>query len=150
MRKFGDGRLSPSPQPQPEFYELYNLAMHPNRVVYDTARGRTDLCSYCKRRLEACVCPHNRQVQGASRPAGNNGPVRVWRDRKGRRGKTVTVINGLPDDDHTLEETASMLKRLCGSGGTVSQGNVEVQGDHRDKVAAKLSELGYRVKLAGG
>ena len=117
----------------------------PDRLVYDTDVGRTDRCSYCKRRLEACVCP-NRQ----SRPGAGDGVVRVWRDRKGRRGKTVTVVKGLVASEAKLEEIASTLKRLCGSGGTVSEGDVEIQGDHREKVAAKLTELGYRVKLAGG
>jgi translation initiation factor 1 len=118
--------------------------VQPNRVVYDTERGRTDRCSYCRRRLEACVCP-NRQ-----RSVPGDGVVRVSRDRKGRRGKTVTVISGLPGGDAALAETAASLKRLCGSGGTVSERNVEIQGDHRARIAAKLTELGYRVKLAGG
>ena len=119
----------------------------PNRVVYDTAVGRTDRCSYCKRRLEACVCP-NRGAGGS--PKAGDGIVRVMRDRKGRRGKTVTVITGLPGGEAALDEVATTLKRLCGSGGTVAEGNVEIQGDHRERIAAKLTELGYRVKLAGG
>src|SRR5205085_11950752 len=74
------------------------LPMQSNRVVYDTDRGRTDRCSYCKRRLEACVCPN--------RPASKSGDgvVRVLRDRKGRRGKTVTVVSGLPGGDAALAE----------------------------------------------
>ena len=76
--------------------------------------------------------------------------MRVSRDRKGRRGKTVTVVVGLAGNQVALDEIASTLKRLCGSGGTVSDGNVEIQGDHRERVAAKLTELGYTVKLAGG
>ncbi|MCC6176316.1 MAG: stress response translation initiation inhibitor YciH [Chloroflexi bacterium] len=118
--------------------------MQGNRVVYDSDRGRLDRCSNCKRRLEACVCPKPRQ------PAGGDGVVRVSRDRKGRRGKTVTVVTGLPGNDAALGEIATTLKRLCGSGGTVSDGNLEIQGDHRERVAARLTELGYRVKLAGG
>ena len=118
-----------------------------NRVVYDTAVGRTDRCSYCKRRLEACVCPN----RGAGdSPKSGDGIVRVMRDRKGRRGKTVTVITGLPGGEAALDEVATTLKRLCGSGGTVAEGNVEIQGDHRERIAAKLTELGYKVKLAGG
>ena len=117
--------------------------MPPNRVVYDTDRARTDRCSACKRRFEACVCPKQQR-------SGGDGTVRVWRDRKGRRGKTVTVVKGLPGGDAALAEIATTLRRLCGSGGTVSDGNVEVQGDHRERVAARLTELGYRVKLAGG
>ena len=121
--------------------------MAPNRLVYDSDIGRIDpdRCSNCKRRLEACVCPPS------SRPASRgDGIVRVSRDRKGRRGKTVTVVTGLPGGPTMLAELATTLKRLCGSGGTVSGDTVEIQGDHRDRVAAKLTELGHRVKLAGG
>ena len=119
--------------------------MQSNRVVYDTDRGRTDRCSYCKRRLEACVCPNKAQL-----PGRGDGIVRIWRDRKGRGGKTVTVVKGLDASQATLAEIASTLRRLCGSGGTVADGNVEIQGDHREKIAAKLTALGYKVKLAGG
>ena len=118
--------------------------MPSNRVVYDTAVGRTDRCSNCRRRQEACVCPPSVQRQAG------DGIVRIWRDRKGRRGKTMTVVTGLPGGEAALAGIAATLKRLCGSGGTVSDGNVEIQGDHRERVAAKLTELGYRVKLAGG
>jgi len=81
---------------------------------------------------------------------GTDGIVRVSRDRKGRRGKTVTVISGLPGSEAALAEVAATLKRACGSGGTVADGNVEIQGDHRERVAARLAELGHKVKLAGG
>ena len=118
--------------------------MAQNRVVYDSNIGRLDRCSNCKRRTEACVCPAPRQ-----QPRGD-GVVRVMRDKKGRRGKTVTVVTGLPGDATALAEIAGTLKRICGSGGTVSGDNVEIQGDHRDRVAAKLTELGHKVKLAGG
>ena len=121
--------------------------MPANRVVYDTDLGRLDRCSNCKRRLEACVCPKG--TPGSAR-ASSDGIVRVSRDRKGRRGKTVTVVTGIVASQDALAEIAGTLKRLCGSGGTVTEGNVEIQGDHRERVAAKLTELGYRVKLAGG
>jgi translation initiation factor 1 len=125
--------------------------MHPSRVVYDTERGRTDRCSYCRRRLEACVCPNRPTAEpSVRRRTGADGVVRISRDRKGRRGKTVTVVSGLPSGEAALAEIATSLKRLCGSGGTVSEGNVEIQGDHRERIAARLTELGYRVKLAGG
>ena len=78
----------------------------------------------------------------------NDGVVRVFRETGGRRGKTVTVVRGLPGGD--LEPVASDLKRQCGSGGAVKAGAVEIQGDHREKVAARLEAQGYRVKLAGG
>jgi translation initiation factor 1 len=76
--------------------------------------------------------------------------VRVSRERGGRKGKTVTVVTGLPGSTADLAQVATTLKRLCGSGGTVNGDNVEIQGDHREKVAAKLTELGHKVKLAGG
>ncbi|MGI8974038.1 MAG: translation initiation factor [Gaiella sp.] len=85
----------------------------------------------------------------AARPAGaNDGFVRVSRETTGRRGKTVTIVRGLPLDDQ--QATASDLKRHCGSGGAVKDRVVELQGDHRDKVVARLREQGHRVKLAGG
>jgi translation initiation factor 1 len=74
--------------------------------------------------------------------------VRIVRERAGRAGKTVTVIRGLPA--RGLEDQAADLKRLCGAGGSVKDGAVEIQGDHRERVAARLRALGHRVVLAGG
>jgi translation initiation factor 1 len=75
--------------------------------------------------------------------------VRLYRDRSGRGGKTVTVVRGLPERGASLEARASELKRLCGAGGAVKDGAVEIQGDHRERVAERLRALGYTVKLAG-
>jgi translation initiation factor 1 len=80
-------------------------------------------------------------------PAGD-GIVRVFRDKTGRRGKTVTVVRGLPGAD--LAGVAADLKKACGAGGAVKDFAVEIQGDHRDKVVERLRARGYRVKLAGG
>ena len=80
----------------------------------------------------------------------SDGIVRIMRDRKQRGGKTVTVIMGVPSNETILTGLAQQLKKLCGSGGTVKDGNIEIQGDHRDKVQAKLTELGYKVKRVGG
>lgn len=77
----------------------------------------------------------------------NDGVVRVFRDKSGRRGKTVTVVRGLPRGD--LAAIAGDLKRLCGAGGAVKDGAVEVQGDHREKVVAHLRAQGYAAKPAG-
>ena len=74
--------------------------------------------------------------------------VRIFRDRSGRNGKVVTVVRGLPAKD--LETRAAELKRLCGAGGAVKDGAVEVQGDHRERIAERLRSLGHTVKLAGG
>lgn len=77
--------------------------------------------------------------------------VRIFRERGGRGGKTVTVVRGLPERGEPLAVLAGELKRLCGAGGTVTgDGAVEVQGDHRERIAERLRARGYRVKLAGG
>lgn len=77
----------------------------------------------------------------------NDGVARVFREKGGRGGKTVTVVRGLSGD---LNAVAKDLKRLCATGGAVKDGTIEIQGDHRDKVVARLLSEGYRAKPAGG
>jgi translation initiation factor 1 len=92
-------------------------------------------------------------VKPSARPAPappRDGVVRLFRDRGGRNGKTVTVIRGLPERGPALEARAAEMKRLCGAGGTLKDGVVEIQGDHRERLAEHLRALGYTVKLAGG
>ncbi len=84
----------------------------------------------------------------SSTPAG--GIVRVGRETKGRRGKGVSVITGIPLRDTELRALASELKRLCGSGGTVRDGVIEIQGDHRDRLVAELQKRGWTAKRSGG
>ena len=76
--------------------------------------------------------------------------VRVGREVAGRAGKGVSVISGLPFDEAQLEELATRLKRLCGAGGAVRNGVIEVQGDHRDRLVAELCKLGLEAKRSGG
>ena len=119
--------------------------MQPDRVVYSTDQGRITTCPTCGQPYKNCRCGE----LGA--PAKkSDGVVRVMRDRKGRGGKTVTVINGVMGSEAELTALAQQLKKLCGSGGTVKDGNIEIQGDHCDKVITKLTALGYKVKRAGG
>ena len=113
--------------------------MSGSRLVYSTALGRVDRPP----KPAAGEAP-------ARHPANNDGVVRLFRERAGRGGKVVTVIRGLPGDGKTLQALAAELRRLCGAGGTVKDGAVEVQGDHRERVAEWLRGLGYTVKLAGG
>jgi translation initiation factor 1 len=82
-------------------------------------------------------------------PRGD-GIVRVRRETQGRGGKTVTSVSGVGLAEDALRELAGELKRLCGSGGTVKDYVIEIQGDHRDKLVAALEQRGYTVKLAGG
>jgi translation initiation factor 1 len=78
----------------------------------------------------------------------NDGVVRIFRGKGGRGGKAVSVVRGLPRRE--LETVAKDLKKHCGSGGTVKDGAVEIQGDQRQKIAERLAAQGYTVKLAGG
>jgi translation initiation factor 1 len=110
--------------------------MAESRRVYSTADG--DL------RKPAAAGARRRTAP----PVPSDGIVRVSRETSGRRGKTVTVVRGLPPRD--LVPVAGDLKRQCGTGGAAKDGVVEIQGDHRTKVVARLEAQGYRVKLAGG
>ena len=114
------------------------------RPVYSTEHGR--LCPDCGKPVVACACAKGRQ---ASRDAGD-GVVRVGRETKGRKGKGVTVVTGVPLGEDELAALAKQLKTKCGAGGTLKQGVIEIQGDHRDTVVALLQDQGFTVKRAGG
>ena len=120
----------------------------PDRLVYSTDDGRVNTCHTCGKLYKQCQCDTSPSNQRAAKK--NDGITRVMRDRKHRGGKTVTVITGIPASDDAIVTIAQQLKKLCGSGGSVKDGVIEIQGDHCDKVQAKLTELGYKVKRAGG
>lgn len=113
-----------------------------HRLVWSSEAGR--VCPGCGKPVAGCLCR-----KGAARPAGD-GTVRVGRETKGRGGKTVVTVTGLPLDDAALRHLAGELKKLCGTGGTVKDGVIEIQGEHRDLLVAELEKRGYRVKRAGG
>jgi translation initiation factor 1 len=79
----------------------------------------------------------------------SDGVVRVGRETKGRKGAGVTLITGLPLDDAALTALCTQLKKRCGTGGTLKDGVIELQGEHRDKVVAELSAQGYKAKRIG-
>lgn len=83
-------------------------------------------------------------------PQKGDGIVRVGRETKGRKGAGVTVITGIPSHPEGLEKLAKQFKQQCGTGGTVKNGIIEIQGDHRDQLVAELQKLGYTVKRSGG
>ncbi|MEO5670145.1 MAG: translation initiation factor Sui1 [Ramlibacter sp.] len=112
-------------------------------LVYSTDSGR--MCPVCRRSIAQCICK-----QANDRQAPSDGIVRVSRETKGRGGKAVTVVRGLALDAASLAKLAQQLKTACGSGGTVKDGVVEVQGDHCEKVMALLKAQGHSVKRAGG
>jgi translation initiation factor 1 len=88
----------------------------------------------------------NRRAASARNPVPDDGVVRILRER--RRGGTMSVVTGLQERE--IEDVAKALKRFCGTGGTAKNGVVEIQGDHRDKIAAWFAAAGRKVKLAGG
>jgi translation initiation factor 1 len=110
--------------------------MSNSRLVYSTGDGD-------QRRRDRKPAEKS---QGPALP--NDGVVRIFREKGRRGGKIVTVVRGLPARD--VDGVAKDLKRHCGAGGAAKDGAVEIQGDHRDKVAARLTAQGYQVKLAGG
>ena len=113
-----------------------------DRIIYSTGAG--SLCPNCRRPVREWVCPKG--VPGAAKPAA----VRVGREVKGRAGKGVTTVTGLPMSLSDIESLATRLKRRCGSGGTVRDGVIEIQGDHRDGIVAELTKLGWPAKKSGG
>ena len=113
-----------------------------SRVVYSTGIGT--LCPNCRRAVRECVCPKG--TPGAAKPS----VVRVGRETQGRAGTGVTTVTGLPLSATDLEALATKLKKRCGSGGTVREGTIEIQGDHRDTIVAELIKLGWSAKRSGG
>lgn len=111
-------------------------------LVYSSELGR--ICPGCGKPAGKCVC---RRKPGAG---PGDGTVRVRRESKGRGGKTVTVILGVTLDEPGVRELAGELKRRCGTGGTVKDGAIEIQGDHADFLVAELERRGFRAKRAGG
>jgi translation initiation factor 1 len=102
------------------------------------------MCPQCRQPQAQCSCR-----SAVQRPAGD-GIVRVSRQTKGRAGKGVTLVKGLDLDDAALIALGKQLKTACGSGGTVKEGVIEVQGDHVERVMELLKAQGHSAKRAGG
>lgn len=94
--------------------------------------------------------PQPKPVETSRTGASASQKLLVKLDRKGRRGKTVTLVEGLSLDAQGLDSLAKKLKSACGSGGTVKDGKIEVQGEHRERILEILTGLGYRPKASGG
>lgn len=111
-------------------------------LVYSTDLGK--VCPECCKPKNACVCKLTSQL------AVGDGVVRIKRQTKGRKGKGVSMISGLPLNEKQLLALAKQLKKKSGCGGTVKDGVIEIQGDCRTLLKENLEKIGYNVKLAGG
>ncbi len=122
-----------------------------DRLVYSSEQGR--VCPECGRSESRCKCRgKSARTRIAARNAAeaekaSDGIVRVGRSTKGRKGKTVSTVTGVPVDDQS--ELTTLLKRRCGTGGALKDGVIEIQGDHRDVLVEELTARGYSVKRSG-
>jgi len=121
--------------------------MDNSRLVYSTESGR--ICPSCKNPTAQCTCK-KKKAQKKQQAYQNDGIIRIRREVKDRKGKTVTAIFGVPLDEKELNQFAKTLKSSCGTGGTVKDGVIIIQGDHREALLQKIKKQGYAVKLAGG
>lgn len=115
------------------------MAKRTGRTVYSTEAGR--ICPKCGWPAQQCRC--SQQLQ---QPIPDRIVARLRIEKAGRKGKTVTVVENLPRNTAFLKQLAAELKRACGSGGTVVEDRVEIQGDHRDRLRRLLQDKGWTVK----
>ncbi len=111
-------------------------------LVYSTETGRT--CPGCGHPVAQCCCSKEKSLHPS------DGVVRISRQTKGRKGSGVSIITGIPLANAELKKLSKQLKKKCGSGGTVKNGVIEIQGDHRQTLADALLQSGYKAKLSGG
>ncbi len=121
---------------------MNNNGENSSRLVYSTEKGSK--CDTCGKPRAKCRCGQN------PRPRESDGIVRVGRETKGRKGKGVSLVTGVPLEGEALKKLAKKLKSKCGSGGTVKDGVIEIQGDHRELLLEELRKEGFSVKRSGG
>jgi translation initiation factor 1 len=117
--------------------------MSDDGLVYSTESGQ--ICPKCSNPIKKCSCKDDKR----SAVVGS-GVVRVSRETKGRKGKGVTLVTGVPLNEIELKFLAKELKQKCGVGGTCKNGVIEIQGDQRDTIVNALIAKGYKAKRVGG
>ena len=120
--------------------------MDNSRLVYSTESGK--ICTSCQKPLPECTCKKKK-----SRSQTNikiDGIIRIKREVKGRKGKIVTTASGFQINADELKNLAAQLKRQCGTGGSVKDGVLILQGDHRNTLITELKNRGFEAKFAGG
>lgn len=124
-----------------------------DRLVYSSEQGR--ICPACGKTETRCQCRGKgarariKAKDDAAALKASDGIVRVGRSTKGRKGKTVSTVTGVPLTEEELVSLAGELKRRCGTGGALKDGVIEIQGDHRDTLVEELEKRGFKVKRAG-
>ncbi len=121
-----------------------------SRLVYSTETGRS--CRKCGKPTADCTCKKKKPATTKNSQSGfpDDGTVRIRREVKGRKGKTATVIIGFFLDDNDMKQFAKELKQRCGSGGSVKDGAIIIQGDHRKTILDEIKKKGYKAKIVGG
>ena len=120
--------------------------MDNSRLIYSTESGK--ICPLCQKPVSECTCKKKKSISQTN--IKYDGIIRVQREVKGRKGKTVTTVSAFQLADDELKNLAAQLKRRCGTGGSVKDGLIIIQGDHRDTLITELKNLGFRAKIAGG
>jgi translation initiation factor 1 len=120
--------------------------MDNSRLVYSTGTGK--ICPSCQKPVSKCTCKKKKSKSKTNIKL--DGIIRVQREVKGRKGKTVTTISGFQLDDDELKDLSAQLKRRCGTGGSVKDGVIIIQGDHRETLITELKSRGFKAKIAGG
>jgi translation initiation factor 1 len=120
--------------------------MDNSRLVYSTESGK--ICPSCKKPVSECTCKKKKPRSQTNRKY--DGIIRIQRETKGRKGKTVTTFSAFQLADVELKNLATKLKRHCGTGGSVKDGVIIIQGDHRDTLVTELKKRGFKAKIAGG
>ena len=117
-------------------------------LIFDSESGL--MCPGCQRPRAECACAERERAAADAAVVPGDGVVRVSRETQGRKGKVVSVVRGVPLNAKQLKALAKQLKARCASGGTLVDGAIEIQGDHRDTLVAELEKRGYSVKRVGG
>lgn len=123
--------------------------MTKSKLVWSSESGR--ICPECSKPVSSCSCKkkNNNKAKKQARIYPDDGIIRIMRETKGHKGKTVTIIGNTPKDIN-LKELAKKLKTLCGTGGSVKNSEIIIQGDHRQVILNAIIKQGHRAKLIGG
>lgn len=120
--------------------------MDNSRLVYSSESGK--ICPSCQKPVAKCNCKKKKSRSQTN--IKTDGIIRIQREVKGRKGKTVTIVSGFQMNPDELKNLAAQLKRRCGTGGSVKDGVIIIQGDHRNILIAELENRGFKAKIAGG